>query len=394
MDIEGFPAFGLCPSRLTEVRTFWQFPKMLDEENTRKKFTQWLASPAFDRQFDRIHRKTRWPFAVGAILIVVGLLLPRIELVIVSLFFLLHGYNRWRARRKARRDVQSAFKDYRPILCMIVIGNKQLLNTKGAVAPALLIGSFEDLDESGFDQMAAAAQWLGGLYGQDPATVPPEHQEACRMMNDDTFRPDRRRPLPGHLFPNHRFGLFDAILSGDHFESGLIDQPLVPCMVAPGPDGGIIHVPNDVIVLEPEQYDPNIIHHKARTTPPPIVAPHSDNLDAVEKHISRNLGEPATVFHELVSTTVHIDVHIVRATPERPWISLVTSGMSDIPMNAPEGAEEFRFAELMIRLPEGWKLDEESFNQEEHYWPVPLAQTAGAVSPRIRNLAFPRTQHP
>jgi hypothetical protein len=310
------------------------------------------------------------------------------------LFFLLHGYNRWRARRKARRDVQSAFKDYRPILCMIVIGNKQLLNTKGAVAPALLIGSFEDLDESGFDQMAAAAQWLGGLYGQDPATVPPEHQEACRMMNDDTFRPDRRRPLPGHLFPNHRFGLFDAILSGDHFESGLIDQPLVPCMVAPGPDGGIIHVPNDVIVLEPEQYDPNIIHHKARTTPPPIVAPHSDNLDAVEKHISRNLGEPATVFHELVSTTVHIDVHIVRATPERPWISLVTSGMSDIPMNAPEGAEEFRFAELMIRLPEGWKLDEESFNQEEHYWPVPLAQTAGAVSPRIRNLAFPRTQHP
>jgi hypothetical protein len=343
---------------------------MLDEANTRKNFGQWLKSPAFDRQFDSLHGKTRWPFVIGIILIVLGFLLERVELILISLFFLLHGYNRWTARRKARRDAHLAFNNYRPILCLIIIGNTQLLSNKGAVAPALLMGSFEPLDDEEFGRMAAAAELIGGLYGEDPATVPPEHQEACRMVNDDTFRPNRRRPVPAPLNPHHQFWLFDAILSGDHFKSGQIDDPMIPCMAATGPEGGIIHVPNDVIAISQDAHDPNIIHHKARTAPPPLVAPHSDNLEAVEEHITRNLGVPATVFHEIVSTTVHIDVHIVRATPERPWVSLVTSGMSDIPMNAPEGAEEFRFAELMIRLPADWKLGEESFKQEEHYWPV------------------------
>lgn len=132
-------------------------------------------------------------------------------------------------------------------------------------------------------------------------------------------------------------------------------------MATPGSEGTIIPVPRRVPVFKDKPYDPNIIQHSARTTPPPIVAPHAENLDAVEKHISRHLGEPATVFHELVSTTVHIDVHFVRSSPERPWISLVTSGMSDIPMTTPAGAEEFRFAELMIRLPADWKLGDEAF---------------------------------
>ena len=141
-------------------------------------------------------------------------------------------------------------------------------------------------------------------------------------------------------------------------------------MVSPGPSGSIVQLPPGVPVFKEQTYQPNIIHHAARSTPPPIVAPVSENLDAVENHITRHLGEPETVFHELVSTTVHIDVHIVRPSPERPWISLVTSGMSDIPMNAPEGAEEWRFAELMIRLPADWKLDQESLKSEENYWPL------------------------
>jgi hypothetical protein len=74
-------------------------------------------------------------------------------------------------------------------------------------------------------------------------------------------------------------------LSGDHFESGQLDGPMIPCMAAPGPEGGIIHVPNDIIAISQDAHDPNIIHHKARTTPPPLVAPHSDNLEAVEEHI-------------------------------------------------------------------------------------------------------------
>src|SRR5262249_53710239 len=50
--------------------------------------------------------------------------------------------------------------------------------------------------------------------------------------------------------------------------------------------------------------------------------------------------------------------------------TLVTSGMSDLPMSAPEGAEECRFAELLVSLPPDWPLTQAAFADERHYWPV------------------------
>jgi hypothetical protein len=141
-------------------------------------------------------------------------------------------------------------------------------------------------------------------------------------------------------------------------------------MADPRPDGPIQQLPPHLAVFTAPPGDPQIIRHHAPASPPPLVAPHSDNLEAIEKHIAEHLGEPATVFHEIISTTVHIDVHLVPATPDRPWVSLVTSGMSDLPMTAPEGAEDCRFAELMTRLPPDWPLTQEAFQDERNYWPL------------------------
>jgi hypothetical protein len=76
-----------------------------------------------------------------------------------------------------------------------------------------------------------------------------------------------------------------------------------------------------------------------------------------------------------VSDTVHIDVHIVKPTEAYPFIRLVTSGMSDLPMSTPPDAGVPRHAELMITLPPDWKLDKESFEDERWYWPVRLIKT-------------------
>lgn len=89
------------------------------------------------------------------------------------------------------------------------------------------------------------------------------------------------------------------------------------------------------------------------------------NIDA---HITKWLVKPCGVFHELVSPTVHVDVHIVPPGPDRDFIALVTSGLSDKPMNGP--FPELRFAELVFLLPADWKLDEVDFEQEENYWPI------------------------
>lgn len=97
----------------------------------------------------------------------------------------------------------------------------------------------------------------------------------------------------------------------------------------------------------------------------------SDNIEQISDHIEAHVGPVNNVFHELISDLVHIDVHIVHPTAERPYYTLVTSGMSDRPMAAPEGHEDKRFAELMICLPPDWPMTQEAWKQrEDAYWPI------------------------
>lgn len=76
--------------------------------------------------------------------------------------------------------------------------------------------------------------------------------------------------------------------------------------------------------------------------------------------------------HEIVSDLVHVDIHIVKPIAERPFYTILTSGMSDRPMTVPEGAEAFQYAELMICLPDTWLLHEDELEDESNYWPIRL----------------------
>lgn len=92
------------------------------------------------------------------------------------------------------------------------------------------------------------------------------------------------------------------------------------------------------------------------------------SLEAIDSHITRWLGEVSGVFHEIISPTVHVDVHLVPPTRDRNFNILVTSGMSDKPMNSP--FPEARYAEVVALLPPHWKLDQASFEDENNYWPI------------------------
>ncbi len=95
-----------------------------------------------------------------------------------------------------------------------------------------------------------------------------------------------------------------------------------------------------------------------------------ESIDAILTHIEQNIGEIESVFHEVVSDLVHIDVYWVKPTKDLPFHALITSGMSDKPMTVPEGLEEHQFAELCILLPNSWSINEEAFKDENNYWPV------------------------
>ena len=93
-------------------------------------------------------------------------------------------------------------------------------------------------------------------------------------------------------------------------------------------------------------------------------------IEQISDHIERHIGPVDMVFHEVLSDTVHIDVHHVKPTPERPFHTLVTSGMSDLPMTMPDGTEAPRYLELMVTLPDYWQLSMEAMKDEQWYWPV------------------------
>lgn len=99
------------------------------------------------------------------------------------------------------------------------------------------------------------------------------------------------------------------------------------------------------------------------------------HVEEVEEHIARHFGTPATVFHEIASDLVHIDVHAVPPEPGRDFWTLFTSGMSDLPMTVPEGLAELARAELLIKLPASWGIEDLKTTPpepdlERWYWPI------------------------
>lgn len=103
-----------------------------------------------------------------------------------------------------------------------------------------------------------------------------------------------------------------------------------------------------------------------------------ESMNRIEAHIKKHIPGEGTVSHELITSQVHIDVHIRMPTPYRPFITLITCGMSSRPMNAPYDFQNYKFAELLICLPPDWNLSESTFGDDPKYWPIKC----------LRNLAL------
>jgi hypothetical protein len=116
------------------------------------------------------------------------------------------------------------------------------------------------------------------------------------------------------------------------------------------------------------------VYRHVRSKPFEHAVGDPESLQVIGGHIARHVGDPATVFHEIVSDLVHIDIHVVAPTPARNYYTLVTTGMSDRPMNVPKGMENFSHLELFLSLPPTWPMDEKAapFKDERNYWPIRL----------------------
>ncbi len=92
-------------------------------------------------------------------------------------------------------------------------------------------------------------------------------------------------------------------------------------------------------------------------------------LNAVEAHIEKYFGKIESVFHELVSPDIHVDIHVIEPSEERNYYTLVTTGMGAFLMNVPQHYSHLNIsrAEVMIHLPANWDIKDDA---EVNYWPL------------------------
>lgn len=110
--------------------------------------------------------------------------------------------------------------------------------------------------------------------------------------------------------------------------------------------------------------------------------------ELITKHIEDHFGKNFKVIHSKKSFPVHIDIYIIPPTKERRYGLLITSGMSELPMNPPPDVwkwwkidiskipKEARkalncdYAELVIKLPPDWPLPSEELKKDDYFWPI------------------------
>ncbi len=90
------------------------------------------------------------------------------------------------------------------------------------------------------------------------------------------------------------------------------------------------------------------------------------NRVRIRTHAEHHLGPVTRLFHES-----DIDILCVDAAVDHPVHTLITAGMSDQPMNTDGRKDAPAHIELMMTLPERWKVDGLSA-ADAGYWPVRL----------------------
>lgn len=96
----------------------------------------------------------------------------------------------------------------------------------------------------------------------------------------------------------------------------------------------------------------------------------SELIDAVGTFIASTFGCEPQVFHEVVSDVVHIDLWFVPPASNRPWVTVLTSGMAERPLPTHSKFRGPARVELVLALPADWPMDLASWKQERNYWPM------------------------
>ncbi|MEK4628219.1 suppressor of fused domain protein [Solibacillus sp. FSL R7-0682] len=77
-----------------------------------------------------------------------------------------------------------------------------------------------------------------------------------------------------------------------------------------------------------------------------------------------------TISEIVLGSKVTVDIQIILPTKDRDFITLVTTGMSDVAMDETEESVGSRYAELVLKLPANWPISKDEMGDNVHFWPL------------------------
>lgn len=103
----------------------------------------------------------------------------------------------------------------------------------------------------------------------------------------------------------------------------------------------------------------------------PSTTPSNNNHhDEILEHITTYFGPVKNTINETIpGSRVSISVHIIPPSKKNDFITLVTTGMSDVPIDYSNEEDTFKYAELLIKLPSNWIIEKETMNDQSWCWP-------------------------
>ena len=92
-------------------------------------------------------------------------------------------------------------------------------------------------------------------------------------------------------------------------------------------------------------------------------------INLLETYITEQFGAFESVFHEIVSPDIHVDIAIIPPSEQKNYYTLVTMGMGAHRMQVPPELSDYQLerAEIVACLPADWEL---SNSDEKWYWPL------------------------
>lgn len=102
---------------------------------------------------------------------------------------------------------------------------------------------------------------------------------------------------------------------------------------------------------------------------PPKYIYSKEEANQLENFVKNKFGEYTSVYHELYSPDIHLDILVVPPTNKDNYYKLITKGMGAYQMNVPNDLKDYAIdrAELVVYLPHDW-----DFKQKDNGWIISL----------------------